>query len=291
MLAKVIAYAPTRVEAARTLASSLARSELHGITTNRDLLVGILTDPEFVAGEIDTDFLVRHDPAVLGAPIASDSASLRHAAAAALAGQAERRLEARVLGGLPSGWRNNFSEPQRTSFAKDASVIDVAYRFTSAGRDVEVSVTSEATGSSGPPDLEVSSAEPTRVVISEGGVTRTYSVNRVGLHHYVDGPDGSSALTLIERFKLPESKLDPGSLIATLPGTIVRVEVAVGDHVSAGDNLVAIEAMKMEHEVRASHGGTVVSVAVSPGDQVESGRLLIVIEEETAVKEETEPKS
>ena len=176
-------------------------------------------------------------------------------------------------------------------------MIDVSYRFASTGSGVEVSVTSDATGSDDPPEIEsppelrVSSADPTRVVISEGGVTRTYSVNRVGLHHYVDGPDGSSALALIERFKLPESQLDPGSLIATLPGTIVRVEVAVGDHVSAGDNLVAIEAMKMEHEVRASHGGTVVSVAVSPGDQVESGRLLIVIEEETAVEEETEPES
>ena len=297
MLAKVIAYGPTRVEAARSLAYCLARSQLHGITTNRDLLVGILTDPEFVAGEIDTDFLVRHDPAVLGAPIASASASLRHAAAAALAAQAERRVDAKVLGGLPSGWRNNFSEPQHTSFSKDSNVIDVAYRFASTGSGVEVSVTSDATSSSDspeierPPELQVSSADPTRVVISEGGVTRTYSVNRVGLHHYVDGPDGSSALALIERFKLPESQLDPGSLIATLPGTIVRVEVAVGDHVSAGDNLVAIEAMKMEHEVRASHGGTVVSVAVSPGDQVESGRLLIVIEEETAVEEETEPES
>jgi propionyl-CoA carboxylase alpha chain len=127
---------------------------------------------------------------------------------------------------------------------------------------------------------EVVSAEPTKVVLCSAGVTRSYSVNQVGLHHYVDGPDGSSDLTLVERFKLPESQLDPGSLVATLPGTIVRVEVSVGDHVVAGDNLVAIEAMKMEHEVRAAHGGVVVSVAVAPGDQVESGRLLVVVEEE-----------
>lgn len=282
MLAKVIAFAPTRAEATRSLASALAGSQVHGITTNRDLLVGILTHREFVAGDIDTDFLVRHDPAVLGAPIASAAAGQRHAVAAALASQAQRRSDALVLGGLPSGWRNNFSEPQRTSFARDKSVIEVVYRFGSTGNGVDVSVTSDAPGSSGSSGIEVLSATPTEVVLCAGGVTRTYSVNRVGLHHYVDGPDGASDLTLIERFKLPESQLDPGSLVATLPGTIVRVDVSVGDHVSAGDILVAIEAMKMEHEVRASHGGTVVSVAVSAGNQVESGRLLVVVEEESA---------
>jgi propionyl-CoA carboxylase alpha chain len=274
MLAKVIAYAPTRSEATRTLASALAGSQLHGITTNRDLLVRILRHPEFVAGDIDTDFLVRHDPAVLGAPIASDEAVHRHAVAAALASQAARRSDAKVLGGIPSGWRNNFSEPQHTSFVRNDVPIEVAYRFDRTGRRVDLSSPPDMTG------LEVLSAEPTRVVLSSGGVTRTYSVNQVGPNHYVDGPDGSSDLTQVERFKLPESQLDPGSLVATLPGTIVRVEVAVGDHVAAGDILVAIEAMKMEHEVRASHGGVVISVAVAPGDQVDSGRLLVVVEEE-----------
>ncbi len=68
MLAKVIAYAPTRVEAARALAGVLERARVHGVTTNRDLLVRILGHPEFLAGDFDTGFLVRHDPAVLGAP-------------------------------------------------------------------------------------------------------------------------------------------------------------------------------------------------------------------------------
>ena len=95
----------------------------------------------------------------------------------------------------------------------------------------------------------------------------------------------------MERFTLPGSQLDPGSLVAPLPGTVVRVEVAVGDHVAAGDILVAIEAMKMEHEVRASHGGVVVEVAVAAGDQVESGRLLVVVEEETEEGDETPPDS
>jgi propionyl-CoA carboxylase alpha chain len=245
---------------------------LHGITTNRDLLVRILREEEFVAGDIDTGYLVRHDPAELGAPLASHEARRRHAVAAALAGAEARRSAAKVLGGMPSGWRNNFSEPQRVSFVGHDGEIEISYRFDRTGRCVDVSDMT---------DLQVLSASSTKVVLSDGGVTRTYSVNQVGLHYYVDGPDGSSDLTYVERFKLPESQLEPGALVATLPGTVVRVEVAVGDHVSAGDILVAIEAMKMEHEVRASHGGVVASVAVAAGEQVESGRLLVVVDDET----------
>jgi propionyl-CoA carboxylase alpha chain len=95
---------------------------------------------------------------------------------------------------------------------------------------------------------------------------------------YVDGPDGSSVLTRVDRFPLPGSQLDPGSLVAPLPGTVVRVHVAKGDTVSSGDVLVVIEAMKMEHEIRAGHEGVVAEVAVGAGDQVEAGRLLVVID-------------
>ncbi|MGO9343036.1 MAG: acetyl/propionyl/methylcrotonyl-CoA carboxylase subunit alpha, partial [Acidimicrobiales bacterium] len=105
MLAKMIAHSPTRAESARALASALSGAEIHGVTTNRDLLVRILRHPEFLSGDTDTGFLVRHDPAELGAPLASPEAERLHAIAAALAAQAERRASAKVLGGLPSGWR------------------------------------------------------------------------------------------------------------------------------------------------------------------------------------------
>ncbi len=102
MLAKVIAHGRTRGEAARTLARALDRAHLHGVTTNRDLLVGILREDDFLAGATDTGYLDRH-PGLLS----SADAGLRpRAAAAALARQAANRASARVLGGMPSGWRN-----------------------------------------------------------------------------------------------------------------------------------------------------------------------------------------
>ena len=289
MLAKVIAFAPTRPEAARALEAALAGAQIHGVTTNRDLLVRILHHPEFLAGDIDTGFLVRHDPAELGAPLATRDSQRLHAIAAALAAQADRRSSAKVLGGLPSGWRNNPSEPQRERFAGSHAgsqgVLEVTYCFDRSGRCAEVDCRAE--GDVGPgPGVEVMSAESTKVVLCSGGVVRAYSVNRVGSQIYVDGPDGSSALTQVARFPLPGSQLDPGSLVAPLPGTIVRVHVAAGDRVAAGDTLLAIEAMKMEHEIRAGHDGIVAEIAVVAGDQVEAGRLLVVVNEN-----ESEPPS
>ena len=95
MLAKVIAWAPTRTDAARRLADALASAQVHGVTTNRDLLVRVLRHPEFLDGRTDTGFLQRHDPVELSAPSADESARRLHAVAAALAGQAERRASAR----------------------------------------------------------------------------------------------------------------------------------------------------------------------------------------------------
>ena len=97
MLAKVIAHAPTRTEAVAALAATLAGSRIHGVTTNRDLLVRTLRHEGFAAGDIDTGFLDRHDLDVLAAPLADEGAVGRHAVAAALAGQAERRAAATVL--------------------------------------------------------------------------------------------------------------------------------------------------------------------------------------------------
>ena len=109
-------------------------------------------------------------------------------------------------------------------------------------------------------------------------MSRRYGVERAGSTAFVDGSDGASALTEIERFPLPGSQLAAGALVAPLPGTVVKVAVAAGDPVTAGDKLVAIEAMKMEHEVRAPADGTVTEVHVAEGEQVEAGRLLVVID-------------
>jgi propionyl-CoA carboxylase alpha chain len=272
MLAKVIAHAPTRDEAARALAGVLDRAQIHGVTTNRDLLVRILRHDEFLRADIDTGFLGRHDPAVLGAAKATPETERLHAVAATLAAQAARRRSAPVLGGLPSGWRNNPSQLQSSTFVGHGDPIAIGYRFDGRGRCTTVAVNGTPR-----PDVDVLACDTDVVVLSVNGVGRRYDVHRVGTDAFVDGPDGSSALTEVPRFPLPGSQLAAGALVAPLPGTVVKVVVATGDRVHAGDTLLAIEAMKMEHQVKATAAGTVAEVHVVAGEQVEAGRLLVVV--------------
>jgi len=277
LLAKLIAHAPTRREAARALSRALRRAEIHGLRTNRDLLVRVLEHPEWLDGKADTSFLDRHDPAQLGAPLADARTERLCALAAALATQAKRRREAKVLGGLPSGWRNVPGPPQSVSFQGHAAKFDVDYRFGRNGRLELAAVDGEELA-----DLELVSCTEEKVVLRADGVETPYRVHLVDGECYVDGPDGCCSLKETERFPTPSAAIAAGSLVAPLPGTVVKVQVALGDRVTEGDGLVVIEAMKMEHEVRVSRSGTLRALHVKAGDQVEAGTVLAVVEPDEA---------
>ena len=130
------------------------------------------------------------------------------------------------------------------------------------------------------PDVTLLSAAPGRVDLVCGGVRRVIDVTRVGAVSYVDSAAGHDALAEVERFPDPAAAVHAGSLLAPMPGTVVRVDVAAGDSVEAGAAIVTIEAMKMEHAVRSPGRGTVTEVSVAVGAQVDSGTVLAVVEEE-----------
>jgi propionyl-CoA carboxylase alpha chain len=278
MLAKVIAYGRTRAEAARRLARVLARARLHGVTTNRGLLLGVLREPEFLAGRTDTGYLTRHDPARLSQAGRGDPAA--HAAAAALARQAANRAAAPVLGTLPSGWRNVASAPNQVSYVLDGQAYDVAYRLPArAGEPVSVEVNGEPLGSR----VVVVRATAQAVDLEVDGLRRVYAVDRVPspagpVPVYVDGPDGATALTERPRFADPSAAPRGGSLLAPMPGLVVRVLAEPGAAVTAGQPLVVLEAMKMEHTVAAPSDGLVAELRTAEGEQVEAGQVLAVVE-------------
>ena len=212
MLAKVIAHGRTRADAARRLARALQTAEIHGLTTNRDLLVAILREPDFLAGATDTGYLTRHEPATRAAATRAGQATARHALAAALARQAVNRAAAPVLGALPSGWRNVFSVPQRVSYTvpntADQRRYDVEYRVL--GATVRASVNGVPFGGA-----RLRETSPDRVDLEIDGIRRVYRVHRVGPGTYVDASDGSSALTEVPRFGDPEKQV--GRRVAARP--------------------------------------------------------------------------
>jgi propionyl-CoA carboxylase alpha chain len=263
MLAKVIAWATTRDEAARLLATTLRRARIHGVVTNRDLLVRVLEHPEFYSGQTDTAFLSRHREVF--APLLEDRRYV--ALAAELAAAAGRRRDA-AWGALPSGWRNVPSAPQRAAYGSPWGEVEVAYRLDRDGQLVD-------------DNIRLVSAEPHRVVFEIDGVTRSFAVHAVGNQSYVD--TGQAGVTLTRRPRLPEPAVQrpAGSLLAPMPGAVGRVLVKEGQPVAAGDLLLTLEAMKLEHAVHAPHDGVVTQLRVAPGAQVEAGAILAVVTTET----------
>jgi biotin carboxyl carrier protein len=172
---------------------------------------------------------------------------------------------------MPSGWRNVGGMPQRVAYTLDGEPLDVGYAFRRSG--LEVSVGGE------PLPVTLVRATPGTVELEVAGVRRAYAVHRVDGWAYVDGPDGSTALAEVARFADPNAVAHTGSLLAPMPGGVVRVLASVGDAVRAGRELVVLEAMKMEHTVTAPVDGVVTEIAVAPGDQVATGEVLVVVEE------------
>src|SRR4051794_13981995 len=127
MLAKVIVWAPTRTEAAHRLADVLQRSEVHGVVTNRSLLVRTLRHDEFIAGQTDTGFYERHDPVDLGAPLSDDTTRRSHAVAAVLAARPVNTSTSPIPSGIPAGFRNVGVESQPVSFEEGDATIEVSY--------------------------------------------------------------------------------------------------------------------------------------------------------------------
>ena len=270
MLAKVVAHAPSRTEAARVLARALRRMRLHGVGNNRELLVGILEHEEFLAGATDTHFLERHSPASLAAAVRDSAAERLLAVAAALAGQAERRAAARVQRTIPSGWRNVAAAPMRVELATDERTYGVAYRLARGGLEVEI----DGERLDG---VVLREATPSSVVLEVASVVRRFVVERDADVVFVDGASGSAAFRELPRHPGGEIELAPGSLVAPMPGIVLRVNVAVGDVVAAQDELLVLEAMKMEHRITAPVAGTVSAVVVAAGDNVAAGTPLIVL--------------
>jgi acetyl/propionyl-CoA carboxylase alpha subunit len=273
MLAKVIAHAPTRGAAVASVARALREAELHGVPTNRDLHVGVLEDEDFAAGRIDTGFLDRHDPASLVSAPAEDLV-VAGAVAAVLARRTAARASSPLPVGIPQGWRNVGPAHQPVVLVHGERRIEV--EVAGDGHALRVGVDGD------PEPTTVFAVTGDAVDLEVRGVRRVVTVHRTESTIYVDGDGTSLSFDVEVRYPLPEEVVVPGSLVAPMPGGVVVVGVAVGDHVDAGTVLVTLEAMKMEHVVRAPATGTVREVRVGVGDQVDTGDVLVVIEADSS---------
>ncbi len=269
MLAKIIAHAPTRTEAALKLALALERTRLGGLVTNRDFLVATLRHPAYLAGDTTTDFIERHQPALRREP--SDDDVLVAATAAALWRQAANRAGARVLATFPTGWRNSKMPWQRFELEggnlEYLAQRDGSFRVRFGGRDAVARL------------VEV---DGDRAVVEVDGRRVRAGIARSGAQWLVDLPTGAVTLTAAPRFPAAEVTGPTGGLTAPMPGKVLEVRAAVGDEVVAGQVLVVMEAMKMEHHLSTPADGTVAEVRVAVGEQVDNGAVLLVVDDGSA---------
>lgn len=308
MLGKLIAHAETRREAAGALRRALQHGLVAGVTTNADLLVRLLGHPAFLAAELDTHFLERHAESLRGDGGGDDheQAIGEAALAATLAGLAERR-DRRAAGELPGvalGWHNVPAAATAVRYRHGAGSVEVRYQLR---RDGGVAVT--MTGASGARTYAVASYRLVRAAsgglasgVAPGGglalevvleraaaaegaapsATFTGHRKRWRLARRDDRiwiAAGGRTLALVEEPRFPErvAAAAAGSLLAPMPGKVVKVLVAVGDEVKAGAAILMLEAMKMEHTLRAAQDGAVTQLRVAVGDQVAADEVLAVV--------------
>ena len=250
MIAKVIAHGATRAEAVRRLIAALGGAVLNGPTTNRALLLQLLGQLCIVDGPdgpgIDTGWL---DAQELGDGPVPDDLLVAAAALAAVQGSAGR---------FPIGWRNNPSRPHTQAIGDHL----VDYEFDRSNR------------------LSLLAVDGTSIELDT--FTRDMLAHTatavVGDTVYIAG--GLFAFVVPPRFVSPDEAGRAGSTVAPMPGRVVALLVDIGDSVVAGQPLLVLEAMKMEHQITSPHAGTVSELFVRPGQQLDSGQPLVTVDPE-----------
>jgi acetyl/propionyl-CoA carboxylase alpha subunit len=253
---------------------ALSTLSVQGLATNRDFLLQLLAHPAFLSGDLHTHFIDQHFPD--GIHTAPSAAQLREAAVAAtLAAQAAREEERALVPGVPSGFRNNRFAPEWTSYdAPSGDELRVEYVHAGGGR-FEVTVGEEV--SQVVRVASVADGAATNLRLEVDGLRRTYRVVHAGERCFVQWAQASVELREQPRFPDLAAKVPAGGCVAPMPGKVIEVRVAPGDRVAAGQTLLVMEAMKMEHAVTASADGLVAEVHVGTGDQVEADALLALV--------------
>jgi propionyl-CoA carboxylase alpha chain len=266
MIAKVISTGKTRTDAANKLALALESLHIGGVITNRDFLVSSLRSEEFHEGLTTSDFIEKVNPQ-RKIPMVGDTLELA-SSVAALWIQGLNRNNSRTLNQIPSGWRNSRLPKQKLSFKCLEEEATITYQIRRDGS----------------------------FDLNEGSIAKIFSWKESGIDIEIDGqrffskitksnetvvvhmPWGDAVLEILPRFVLPGSEIQAGGLIAPMPGKVIDLKVKVGSKVKKGDTLVILEAMKMEHQVKASEDGKVSKLLIRKDDQLENGTLLMVVE-------------
>ena len=266
MLSKVISWAPNRIDAANKLARGLEKAHMGGVVTNRQFLISCLRNESFLNGNTTTDFIERE--ALETKKNLSVNELHQTSTAIALWLAQQNRVSDPVTGFMPGNWTNGRMPLQRVKLLFVQDEIEVKYKLNKDNfYEVMGSICKIYHCDSFGIDIQIDSH-------------RFYAhITKAGSEIVINMPFGDVNASILPRFIEPGNDLPKGGLIAPMPGKVIDVKVKKGSKVKAGDTLVIIEAMKMEHSIKATETGKIAKVMIQLNDQVDNGATLLVLEQ------------
>ncbi len=266
MLSKVISWAPNRIDAANKLARGLEKAHMGGVVTNRQFLISCLRNESFLNGNTTTDFVERE--ALETKKNLSVNELHQTSTAIALWLAQQNRVSDPVTGFMPGNWTNGRMPLQRVKLLFVQDEIEVKYKLNKDNfYEVMGSICKIYHCDSFGIDIQI-------------GSHRFYAhITEACSEIVINMPFGDINASVLPRFIEPGNDIPEGGLIAPMPGKVIDVKVKKGSKVKAGDTLVIIEAMKMEHSIKATETGKIAKVMIQLNDQVDNGATLLVLEQ------------
>ncbi|MDB4242879.1 biotin/lipoyl-binding protein [Gammaproteobacteria bacterium] len=265
MLSKVIAWAPNRIDAINKLARGLEKAHFGGVKTNRDFLISCLRNESFINGNTTTDFIEREKPN--SEQVLSENQIFNASAAIALWIAMGNRASDDVTDFMPSNWTNGRMPYQRIKLMILKNEIEIKYQLKRSGL-FEVMGT----------NCKIHAVDESGIDVEVGSHRFFAQVTRANDQILINMPFGDLDAVIVPRFIEPGNEVPEGGLVAPMPGKVIEVRVKKGDKVKAGDTLIIIEAMKMEHSIKATENGKVTKLMVSLNQQVDNGATLLVLD-------------
>ena len=265
MLSKVIAWAPNRIDAINKLARGLEKAHFGGVKTNRDFLISCLRNESFINGNTTTDFIEREKPN--GEQVLSENQIFNASAAIALWIAMGNRASDEVTDFMPSNWTNGRMPHQRIKLMILKNEIEIKYQLKRSGLFEVMGTT-----------CKIHAVDESGIDIEVGSHRFFAQVTRADDQILINMPFGDLDAVIVPRFIEPGNEIPEGGLVAPMPGKVIEVRVKKGDKVKAGDTLIIIEAMKMEHSIKATENGKVTKLMVSLNQQVDNGATLLVLD-------------
>jgi len=268
LLAKLIAHGADREAAVRKLAYALRNLSVQGVQTNREFLIRLLEHPAFRRGEAHTGFVSEH----LGELVAEQDAAEDFTAAAVVALYLQKSWEAerRTLPHVPLNYRNNPFRDPSIKLQVGETEFQISYRQLGSGSYLVSAGNSQATA-------RVVAFQPGSIRLAIDSVQRLFRVTEAGERFFAHSSSGSRVVARLARYPYHQVESNLENASAPMPGQVLRILVVAGQAVAVGDPLVILEAMKMEHTLRAAMDGVVEAILVKIGDVVAPGDVLVHI--------------